>query len=128
MNAFLARSCFEPEHISFAVNDLSSQVGHGKAQESGEQDSAGARGAGRRRKQRPECRLLFVVTAGWRAGDDSQGGGLGPGRYPLRGLPKLLGTEVGLAQVSDPSDPPPPHPPRLSPRRGGETREGWEGL
>lgn len=81
-----------------------------RLRKSGEQDSAGAGGAGRRRKQRPECRLLFVVTAGWRAGDDSQGGGLGPGRYPLRGLPKLSGTEMGLAQVSDPSDPPHPTP------------------
>lgn len=81
-------------------------------------------GLDRGESKEPECHLLFVIIAAWRGADDPQGGGLGPGRDSLRGLSKLSVTEVGLAQVSYPSG---PHS-RRSPKRGGETGGGWEGL
>lgn len=59
-----------------AVHELSSPVGHGKAQEVGNKIGLELVELQRGESKEPECHLLFVVAAVWRAGVDPKGGDL----------------------------------------------------
>lgn len=94
MNEFLAGSCFEPEGIARLPG------GHGKAQEIGNKIGLELMGLEKARALVPPplCDRYCVEGRRW-----PQGRGLGHHRDPLGGLSRPPLTEVGLAQVTNPS-------------------------